>query len=219
MQEHDLKQIAKQLRCPSGEFGVQMGRGMAKSNKDMTNQTIEQMDIHDGEWILELGHGIGDHLAQLLDKAADIHYQGLEISPLMHDEAIQLNKSLLAYHDIRFSLYDGRQLPFKTAAFDKVLTVNTLYFWSPAKPLMDEIARVLKPNGLAFITFAQKQFMKALPFVADEFQLYDNQDLAKLVNNSPLKIIEFIEKNDWTKSKSGQMVDREYTVAVLQRQA
>lgn len=217
MQAAELKRLAEQLRCPSGEFGVEMGRSMAVSNNEMTLKSIEALSIQNGDRVLELGHGICEHLAQMMQDKAKVRYQGLEISPLMQQQAMAVNTHLMAQQQVDFGLYDGVQIPFDNATFDKVLTVNTLYFWSPATLLIAEIARVLKPNCIAIITYAQKQFMKTLPFVGEQFQLYDNKDVAQLIKDVPLEIIEFTDKCDRAISKSGQMVDREYTIARLQK--
>lgn len=58
MQAAELKRIAEQLRCPKGEFGVEMGRSMAGLNNEMTLKSIEALSIQNGDRILELGHGI-----------------------------------------------------------------------------------------------------------------------------------------------------------------
>lgn len=217
MQAAELKRLAEQLRCPSGEFGVEMGRSMAVSNNEMTLKSIEALSIQNGDRVLELGHGICEHLAQMMQDKAKVRYQGLEISPLMQQQAMAVNTHLMAQQQVDFGLYDGVQIPFDNATFDKVLTVNTLYFWSPATLLTAEIARVLKPNGIAIITYAQKQFMKTLPFVGEQFQLYDNKDVAQLIKDVPLEIIESTDKCDRAISKSGEMVDREYTIAKLRK--
>lgn len=217
MQAAELEQIAEQLRCPKGEFGVEMGRSMAVSNNEMTLNSIKALNIQNGDRILELGHGICEHLAQMMQDKSKVSYHGLEVSSLMQQQAVAGNAHLMAQQQVDFGLYDGVQIPFGDAVFDKVLTVNTLYFWSPATLLIAEIARVLKPNGIAIITYAQKQFMKTLPFVGEQFILYDNKEVAQLIEDVPLKIIEFTDKCDRAISKSGQMVDREYTIARLQK--
>ena len=217
MFQPELHEIEQQLRCPNGELGVKFGHEMHASNIGMTLRTIARLGIEDSDKVLELGHGNCGHLAEIMAVAPHICYVGLETSALMTQEAIKLNKTLIANHDVTFQHYDGVQIPYPDNSFDKIFSVNTLYFWSPAQALMEEIARVLKPNGLALITYAQKQFMTTLPFVGERFQLYDNADVAQLVKHSPLQVVEFIDENDSAKSKSGQMVDRQYSVAVLRK--
>lgn len=215
MQPTELKALGQQLRCPSGEVGIEMGHSMAASNKEMTITSIEALSIQNGDRVLELGHGNCGHLAELLTAVPNIRYVGLEISTLMVEEALTLNAPLMENHDVEFQHYNGVVIPYPDNHFDKVLTVNTLYFWSPATLLIAEIARVLKPNGIAVITYAQKQFMKTLPFVGEGFQLYDNNDVAQLIKDVPLEILEFTDKCERAISKSGQVVDREYTIAKL----
>ncbi|WP_192348554.1 methyltransferase domain-containing protein [Algoriphagus sp. Y33] len=56
-------------------------------------------------------------------------------------------------------------------AFDKVFTVNAIYFWSDPVVLAREIYRVLKPDGRLVVAFAGRDFMKKLPFTDFVFLL------------------------------------------------
>jgi SAM-dependent methyltransferase len=61
------------------------------------------------------------------------------------------------------------RLPLNDAAFTKVLTVNTVYFWSSLAAGFSEIARVLSPGGRAVVGFAPKAWMETQNFPADIF--------------------------------------------------
>ena len=125
----ELLDIENQLSCPSGEKGVEMGEMMNETNIEMTRSSIRFLDIKDQHTILELGHGNCGHLDNILSCAEGIRYSGLEISETMQREAKEKNKYLLTNEHIEFRLYKGQQMPFPDHSFDRVMTVNTVYFW------------------------------------------------------------------------------------------
>tara|TARA_R100001369_G_scaffold87737_2_gene123492 strand:+ start:160 stop:420 length:261 start_codon:yes stop_codon:yes gene_type:complete len=82
---------------------------------------------------------------------------------------------------------------------------------------LSEIYRVLKINGILILTFAQKDFMKNLPFVKSKFSLYDNCDLSLLIKKTEFKIIEIENMTEKIKSKSGELVERIYSVVKIKK--
>jgi SAM-dependent methyltransferase len=214
--EKELNELAKQLSCPSGKNGLAVAQQMNKSNISMTLATIEELDLTDGQFVLELGHGNGDHLDIIFHQALDLHYFGLEVSKLMKEAAEHNNNAFLANGWATFFLYDGLKLPFDEDTFDVIFTVNTIYFWMSPIQLLNDIHRVLKKEGLCYITFAQKKFMQGLSFTKNEFIMYDNNDIEALVSKTPFKLIDIINKSEKVKSKTGEVVERDYAIVCLE---
>jgi SAM-dependent methyltransferase len=215
--EQELKEIARQLSCPQGEDGIAMGENMNLNNIGMTRASIAALGLKDGESVLELGHGNCGHLNEVLSAGNNITYQGLEISVDMQKAAQHINSIAIAKGNAAFSLYNGIVVPFTNDSFDKIFTVNTLYFWEDAPALLSEIARVLKPDGRCIITFADKGFMEQLPFTQYGFNLFDKEKFSALIDGSLLNITGFIDKDEIVTSKSGQEVNRHFIVAVLNK--
>ncbi len=217
--EEELKGIAAQLRCPDGHHGVQVGDNMNETNMQMTVQTIAALKLQDADRVLELGYGNAGHVADLFGSAINMTYTGADISETMQSEACRMNKELTDRHpeSICFDCYDGENLPYSNAAFNKIFTVNTLYFWSDPSAMLQEMARVAEPGALLAITFASKTFMRTLPFTQYGFTLYEPGDLTSFIENSPWEMLEIIQKQEHVRSKVGDMVERIYYVLVLQR--
>ncbi|WP_434778906.1 class I SAM-dependent methyltransferase [Neisseria sp. Ec49-e6-T10] len=215
--DDQLKTLAEQLRCPDGEGGVKLGNQMNISNLSVILNGIANVHIRDHDHILELGYGNGGLLGYILSLADDIRYTGLEVSPTMHQEAIALNQPYIDAGLAQYQLYDGTSLPFAPETFDKVLTVNTIYFWQEPLLLLDNIGKVLKKGGYLCLTFCDKTFMQTLPFIEYGFQLYDAQTVKALVRDLPLKFIREDCKKDKSISKIGTLVDREFTSLVFEK--
>ena len=213
--EEELKEIESQLSCPSGTNGIDVGKSMNEFNISMTLDTIEYLELEHKEAILEIGHGNCGHLDQILAQANQLKYTGLEISETMHQQAMAINESAILKGNIDFQLYDGHNLPFPDDTFDKIMTVNTIYFWEQPQKLIDELARVLKPQGHCIITYGQKVFMQAIPFVGPKFKLYDNDAIQSLVAPSQLHCAQIIDRTEQIKLNSDELVERKYSMAKL----
>jgi SAM-dependent methyltransferase len=217
MKKEELQSIASQLKKPEGEKGIEMANMMHETNINMTLSSIRNLDISQDDVILEIGHGNAAHLEYLMQQSSNVKYYGLEMSELMFKEARQINRNYVSQKQAFFLLYDGNTIPFPDAHFNKVFTVNTLYFWQEPLKFLLEIYRVLGNKGIFSLTFAQESFMKKLPFTEFEFELYDTEKVEKLIRQTPFKIIKAENQSEKVKSKTGELVDREFTTIVLEK--
>lgn len=216
MEKDELKNLAQHLANPEGEKGKEIGEMMNATNISMTLESIRALLIEDGEHILEIGHGNAGHLKNIFKLAKELKYTGIDISETMHLEAKRLNHEFEKQAD--FVLYEGIKLPFEDETFDKIFTVNTVYFWENPVGFLNEICRVLKDNGTFVLTFGQRDFMEKLPFTAYNFTLYNNDEMEELVSKSHFKRMKTSEKEEQIKSKTGnETIQRIYTILTIKK--
>ncbi|SFO21695.1 Methyltransferase domain-containing protein [Paenimyroides ummariense] len=213
----DLKDLAKQLGNPEGETGIEVANMMNATNIGMTKHTITSLNLDKNDIVLELGHGNCGHLPFLMNQAKNLKYFGLEISELMQQEATKSNQNYIENNSAKFELYNGTEIPFDDAAFDKIFTVNTLYFWKNPDLLLNEIYRVLKPNGIFALTFADKSFMDKLPFTPFGFNLYSLKDAEELLQKNQFKILNSISQTEQVSSKTNEMVNRSFFTVLVKK--
>ncbi|WP_264536110.1 class I SAM-dependent methyltransferase [Flavobacterium sp. N1736] len=217
MKKEELQAIASQLKNPTGEKGIEMANMMHETNINMTRHSIQNLHIESGNTILELGHGNSGHVEFIFEQAENIKYYGLEMSELMFQEARRINRNFVSQKQAFFTLYDGNKIPFQDNFFDKIFTVNTIYFWLEPEKLLSEIDRVLKQKGIFCLTFAEESFMKQLPFTQYEFELYSTEKAENLVQKTTFKIIKKETLTEKVKTRTGELVDRDFTTLVLKR--
>ena len=217
MKQEELHEIASQLKHPTGEKGIEMANMMHETNINMTRHSFQNLNISAGNVILELGHGNAGHLEFIFEQAENLKYYGLEMSELMFQEARQINRNFVSQKQAFFSVYDGNVIPFQDPFFDKIFTVNTIYFWQEPEKLLLEIYRVLKPNGVFCITFAEESFMKTLPFTQYEFKLYSSEKVEQLVQKTLFKMVHKETLTEKVKTRIGELVDRDFTTIVLEK--
>ena len=216
--EEELREMESQLSFPDGEKGIEMANAMNDNNRIMISETIKALNLKNNQVILEIGHGNGRHLTEILNQAEKIRFVGLEISPTMQQEAEQINKDFVTRSVAEFKLYDGKTIPSPDNSFDRVMTVNSIYFWTHPVELLSDIYRVVKPNGVVAVTFAQKQFMQQLPFIKDKFRLYNNQDLQDLIAKTYFNLTDILDKADNVTTKTGEQFNRNFSIALLKKE-
>lgn len=206
MNEEILKAIANQLRQPSGEYAIEVGEKMNQGNLKINLHTIEALQLTAGDDVLEIGMGNGFFVKNILSIDNTIKYSGCDFSQPMIDEASRRNNEFVETRRAQFYFSSADQLPFEDKSFNKVFSVNTLYFWDNPKLILTEISRVLKPQGQVFISIRPKAIMKYYPFVKFGFQMYAKDELADLLAINNFNIIFTIEKEEPDQEVDGQMM-------------
>ena len=217
MSKEELKLVAAQLGKPEGEIGIRVGQMMNETNGLMIRNTIKKLSFRQNEYILELGHGNANHLSELHQSADNLTYLGLDISTCMKEEAeAYISKNGLHSHS-SFSLYDGTNIPFPADTFDKIFTVNTLYFWEQPVTLLTELNRVVKPDGMIVITLVEEETMQKLPFTEYGFTRYNREKLQGLIAQSPLKLLDIACCSEMIKSEMLGEMERKYWIVTLKK--
>ena len=215
MSKKEMQGLASQLGKPEGEKGKEIRQMMNDTNISMTRKTMHHVSPTNNERILELGPGNANHLVELFNMADNLQYSGLDISELMKEEAQKFINENGLEKNADFQLYDGTNIPFPSDTFDKIFTVNTIYFWQQPVNLLNELNRILKPNGILFITFVDKETMEQLTFTEYGFTKYDKNTFHDLAENCKLKAKEINQYLEIIKSKMLGEVERKYSIATL----
>lgn len=116
----------------------------------MTEVTLGKVEVNGRELVLDIGCGRAIDAIELAKRGG--RCSGLEPSGKMLNHA----KEYIADNGMEVSLTQGagEYLPFKTDSFDRVVCKGALdHFLDPAKAI-EEMARVLKPQGKAIIAIA-----------------------------------------------------------------
>jgi SAM-dependent methyltransferase len=102
-----------------------------------------------GERVLDLGCGTGEYVAPLLDRGLEVW--GLDAAPAMLD---RLRRRFPADAHRRLHVVAGaaEQIALPDALFDGVLCAGVLEYSGDWRRALGEIARVLRPGGVAVVT-------------------------------------------------------------------
>ena len=200
----NFEKVAKQLANPSGKLGVDVALGMNIMNEFISKTTYELLKINDDDCVLEIGIGNGKFIKDILDYASNVSYTGIDISETMITEAKKINRSLIETGYVDLFEANIEQIPVWSESFDKICTINTIYFWENPVDTLNELYRVLTQNGMLIISFRPFINGQTLDFTQYGFREYSSKALEALIFKSDFKIIKKIEKEEPSIKFNGQ---------------
>lgn len=139
------------------EFNLWAERGegpkMENHHLDITEKTIRRMDLRPGDRILDLGCGSGwatRLLARMVGEGPQGFGQvvGLDISDEMVRQARAASRD---FENVMFVEGSAAQIPWEENFFDKVLSVESFYYYPDQDRALAELFRVMAPRGRMFI--------------------------------------------------------------------
>lgn len=200
MSEINPIDLGRQLKKPTGEIGLKVGENMNSSNNQIYDFLLSTIDIKDNSKILEIGFGNGKFISKFFDINPKIHLTAIDFSDIMCSEAKNNNKEFIDDDKLVIKCEDSLDMSFPNDSFDKVVAINTIYFWDAIDSHLLSIKRVLKKGGQLIIGYRPKSVMINLPFAQEVFKLYDPDELQLLIKQNGFKIIK--EENQTITRKS-----------------
>ncbi|WP_022666152.1 class I SAM-dependent methyltransferase [Desulfospira joergensenii] len=176
------KFFSRQARKPSGLFGRLISSQIfEKGNAELNDLMFEALGRCDDERILEIGFGPGKLIQEIADRSDPAMIEGIDFSKPMLDIAAKKNRIHIQNGKVRLHLGDFDTAPFDGKGFDKIFTVNTVYFWKNPESTVSRISGLLRPGGRIFIGLHEKKEMEKLPLDRDVFQYYSMEELKELL--------------------------------------
>lgn len=190
MDENDLREIAAQLACPSGNMGISVAEAMNKGNAFISARTTEMLNPKPGETIAEIGPSNGLLSTPVVEAIGRKgQYIGLELSSEMAEAATQnLEKANSA--QILIHVGDAMDAPIKTGSLDGLFAVNLLYFVEDLAGLFGEISNWLKPGGRAVFGVRSAKALKAMPFTQFGFRIRPLDEIVECLQASGFGSVE-----------------------------
>jgi SAM-dependent methyltransferase len=177
--------MAAQFRKPNGWFGTRiLAPVMNHGNRKLIESALTMLDIKPQHQVLEIGFGGGSALGYACKRLRGGIVTGIDFSQDMVDRAQDRFRREIAESRMAVQFGDISKLPFPDASFDCVFTINTIYFWPDTMKGMEEIRRVLKPDGRVAVGYRSKEVLGRLPIAQYGFQLFDPEEVADLMRQA-----------------------------------
>lgn len=105
--------------------------------------------------ILDLGCGLGRHALHFAQKGFDVTAVDLSVDAVLYTKELTKRNGV----EISCQAADMMELPFADDTFDRVFSYHVISHQDTrgVQRVIDEIARVLKPEGKAFLTLCSKE--------------------------------------------------------------
>ena len=174
--------VAQQLSHPTGLLGRLIARLMNRHNGKMNRFALDLLDLTPADRVLEIGFGGGVTLPTLIERAGFV--AGIDRSHLMVERAKARYADVVATGRAEFREGTVEALPFEAASFDKICTVNTIYFWRSLEAGFAAIHRVLTPGGRAAVGFLPKPHMDRMGMPRDIFTTRALEDVVAALESA-----------------------------------
>jgi arsenite methyltransferase len=128
------------------------GEKMEHHHLDITQKTMGLMNLRPGNRVLDLGCGAGWATRLLARSVAGEDQSGRVVGLDVSDEMIALAQaSSKAFANVRYIVGSAQQIPWRDNFFDKVLSVESFYYYRDQEQVLEELFRVSAPGGGLFI--------------------------------------------------------------------
>jgi ubiquinone/menaquinone biosynthesis C-methylase UbiE len=128
------------------------GEKMEHHHLDITEKTIRLMDLRPGDRVLDLGCGAGWATRLMARRVEDQDGSGQVIGLDVSDEMIRRAQAMPSdFENISYVCGSAQKIPGPDNFFDKVLSVESFYYYPDQERVLRELFRVMAPGGRMFI--------------------------------------------------------------------
>ncbi|HWF15757.1 MAG TPA: methyltransferase domain-containing protein [Acidimicrobiales bacterium] len=130
-----------------GAGGRLAGPVMARMNRDMEREAIDELAPRSDDSVLAIGFGPGVGVAELLTRLPLGAIGGVDPSATMVQQARRRNAAAIDRGQVRLERSTADSVPWPDSTFAGALAVNSLQFWEPLDGSIREVVRVLAPGA------------------------------------------------------------------------
>ena len=187
--------LSLQARKPTGLIGrYLMTKIFNEGNADLNSFVMDMLELQSSDRVLEIGFGTGKLISQMAEFTTEGVVEGIDFSEVMLKQAGKINKHNVSNGKVRLQREECKNLPFENESFNKLCSINTLYFWKdPAKYFL-EMFRVIRPGGIIAIGFRDDKQMSSLNLSSDVFTTYSQTEVVSLLSNAGFSDARVAEK-------------------------
>lgn len=172
----------------------------------MYDDVIQQIKKQLFESVLDIGCGTGAMLSMIISDYKDVQACGIDLSEKM----IQKSAELLGQR-VKLVVGDSDNLPWVDNSFDLVVCNSSFHHFPEPLKVLEEIKRVLKPNGRIIIAdpwwsepkrFLINSFLRSPVNFLGDVRIYSEPEFRKMLTDSGFM------------STSWEIVSKMYSIAI-----
>ncbi|MCP4717984.1 MAG: class I SAM-dependent methyltransferase [Desulfobacteraceae bacterium] len=189
--------FSKQAKKPFGLFGrIIMASIFDIGNAFLNEMVNDALAIENKDYVLDIGCGTGKLIRNMANQISEGYIEGVDFSHSMVSIARRKSKKQINRGTIKIVEGDFDSLSYQNESFDKVCSVNTIYFWPKPEVTAKKISSILKSGGLLFLAFEDIQQLQQRNLNHDVFSFYTTEKVKDLLSRSGFNPIEIISKTN-----------------------
>ena len=144
--------LIEQSGNPSGVIGKIMMKIWNNAYENMSKWGLNKIEINEDDILLDVGFGGGETIYNLTPIITKGEVYGIDISQDAVISATEKNKEKVDEGVVKLLKGDVGYMDFQDSKFDIVTAMQTHIYWEEIERGVEEVYRVLKPNGTFLIT-------------------------------------------------------------------
>jgi arsenite methyltransferase len=182
---------ARQLRRPTGLFGMYASKKLEKKNYFTYEYTLPLIITKENDKILEIGYGTGIVLNILAKRNNTLKLYGIDFSKVMYRAAKRKNKEYIINNQMFISYGDILYYNIESN-FDVIYGINVTYFWDDLSKYLLKIHSLLNKEGKFYINMASIERLEKLELTNSPiFNKYSLQYVSKALEETGYKNIHY----------------------------
>jgi len=151
--------VLRKLACPDGSLAGFFSKLLNLTNARLNAVVIGKLSENTGQTILDIGFGGGVGIELALADSRIARVAGIDPSQAMVRAAQTRYLEPSTGKAVEIRRGAAERLPWGDGAFDAVISVNSLYYWTDMIKAFAEIKRVLRPGGVLVLGLRAKAQM------------------------------------------------------------
>jgi SAM-dependent methyltransferase len=143
-----VKYVGVNFANPAGVGGKISTKIMNVINRKQYKVILDNLRLEQNNCILDIGFGNGYLIKKLIGGNIPIKIYGIEISKDMRRQVERENAKSIQNGTLYLRVENINKTSFENNLFDRIYTVNTIYFWTELDKCFSGIKRILKPHGI-----------------------------------------------------------------------
>jgi ubiquinone/menaquinone biosynthesis C-methylase UbiE len=177
--------FSKQARKPSGLFGrLVMSNIFDFGNYYLNRFVNELLSVQKDEYILDMGCGTGKLVYAMASQTSGGYFEGIDFSEIMISIAQRRNKKSIKTGKVKILKGNFDEIPLQNDYYDKVCSINTIYFWPKPEYTAQKIADIIKPGGFFLAGFEDMNQLEQRSLDTDVFKIYSTEEVKNLLVKS-----------------------------------
>ncbi len=189
--------LAQQLGNPSAFWaGWIFPRLWNRRNRALNDVVLQVLALRPQDRVLEIGFGGGYLLSRIAAIASDGFVAGVDIAPAMVAFGEKRLRPWIQSGKVAVRVASAERLPFADGCFDKVCSVNSIFYWSDAAGACAEMQRVLVEGGMMALCFTERASLAGRSFAQHSLHLYEAAEVRGLLQVAGFHEITMIPGSD-----------------------
>ncbi len=183
--------MAKQYANPSGWFGrIFTATLLNRANQQANLAVYAALGLQAQHRLLEVGFGGAELLFHIARHSACTQIFGVEISQAMLQRAQNMIRRDTVLSGIQLATGGISALPYENACFDRVCSINTVYFWPDLLQGCRELARVTANDGLVILGFGSGEKLAERGYSENGFHFYQPGNIHQAMSQAGLSLVQ-----------------------------